>query len=612
MNGIHSQSPNQNPIVRQQSWSSMLLKFFFDVGKNLSIAKKIGYGYAIAIGIAVLGTTIGVSAGGYYHQQFVKQRNLVQEQQDLLQELENSILNIQFHPNRLFAVVDNPISFEYEVGEFLSHMNHARAALVRLEEFVQNHPSYLTVPVTEFSVFQQKCEKILENYETNIHLIWEDIDPLNRQLDNLDAIQRQIIAIVSGRESQEIRLNFENVVQELSRITRAAKQQEKAALIGESRARLIGLGLILGTMVVAVAIAILLAFRTSRAIARPLETVTDVARNVTKDSNFDLRAPITTQDEVGILADSLNQLIEWTGKYTHELELSQQTLEHRVAERTRELQQTLQHLQTTQAQLIQTEKMSGLGQMVAGIAHEINNPVNFIHGNLIHVDRYAQDLLELIDCYQEQSLHNSPEVEEQIEDIDLDFIRVDMPEMLKSMRMGSDRIKEIVLSLRNFSRLDEAKMKDANIHTGIDNTLTILSNRLKQGVKVEKKYGDIPSIFCYPAQLNQVFMNLIANALDALFDAQIEAKQITIATEKIDSEYIGIKIRDNGPGIPEDLKEKLFDPFFTTKPIGKGTGLGLTICYKIIEKHKGEISIHSQPGEGTEFTISLPICVEED
>ncbi|MGK7923753.1 MAG: sensor histidine kinase, partial [Spirulina sp.] len=550
----------------------------------MNIAKKIGYGYAFAIGIAVLGTALGVGAGGYYRGQSEQQHNLAQEQQELLQELENSILNIQFHPNRLFNALDDAIAIEYETSEFLYHLTFAREILASLSEFAREYPHHLAVPTTEWLTFQQRYEITLDSYEAKIHAIWEGIDPFNLQSDDADAVREQIIAILTGSESQEMRQKFESLEEELLRIEQAAKQQKEAAIAGEILARRMSAGIVLGTMVCAVAIAIFLAFRTSRAIAGPLEAVTKVARDVTKDSNFDLRAPVITKDEVGLLDDSLNQLIAWTGEYTHKLERSQETLEQRVEDRTRELQATLSNLKKTQTQLIQTEKMSGLGQMVAGVAHEINNPVSFIHGNLIHLEASVKDLLALIDLYREQYPQHNPEVEDLTEEIDLEFVRADLPEMLKSMKMGSNRIKTIVLSLRNFSRLDEAEMKDVDLHVGIDNTLIILSNRLKKGVDVVRHYDDLPPVFCYPAQLNQVFMNLMVNALDAMFDGEIEDKQLIIMTEKIGSDRVGIKIRDNGPGIPDSVKEKLFDPFFTTKPIGKGTGLGLTICYQIVEK----------------------------
>lgn len=293
-----------------------------------------------------------------------------------------------------------------------------------------------------------------------------------------------------------------------------------------------------------------------------------------------------------------------------------------------ELHNTVLTLQKTQTQLIQTEKMSSLGQMVAGIAHEINNPVNFIYGNLIHIDNYTKDLISLINLYQEKNTESDEEIKEKIEEIDLEFLQEDLPKMLQSMQIGATRIREIVLSLRNFSRLDEAEVKEVDIHEGINSTLVILSNRFKQGIKLVKNYGDLPLIACYPAQLNQVWMNLISNSIDALELILKQQKQgennseenqqtkadyqatLTIMTQfkkEEEKPQILVSIKDNGCGLPEDIKEKIFDPFFTTKPIGQGTGLGLSICYQIVEKHQGKITVNSHPEDSTEFIISLPL-----
>ncbi len=282
----------------------------------------------------------------------------------------------------------------------------------------------------------------------------------------------------------------------------------------------------------------------------------------------------------------------------------------------------LTNFRKAQTQLIQAEKMSSLGQLVAGVAHEINNPVNFISGNLKYTEEYSQILLELFQLYQKYYPDPPAEIQAFAEAADLDFIIDDLPQMIDSMKLGTNRICKIVLSLRNFSRLDEADMKAVDIHEGIDNTLLILQNRFKEkpnssGIKVIKKYGDIPLVECYAGQLNQVFMNLIANAIDALEDkndhssevqSSLQPNQITIQTELSAQNQVIIRISDNAFGMTEEVKKNLFNPFFTTKPTGKGTGLGLSISYQIIvEKHKGSLSCHSELGQGTEFTIEIPL-----
>lgn len=310
----------------------------------------------------------------------------------------------------------------------------------------------------------------------------------------------------------------------------------------------------------------------------------------------------------------------------------------------RHLEVALKDLQQTETWLIQTEKMSGLGQMVAGVAHEINNPVNFITGNLSHATNYIQDLLDLIHYYQQHYPNPTPEIQKFIEGIDLEFLIEDLPKILSSMKMGADRIQEIVLSLRDFSRLDDAQMRSVNIHEGIDSTLLILQNRLKPkgknlGVTVIKEYGNLPPVECYAGQINQVFMNIISNAIDALENWNVEGTEqrlcsgshedgerhnpintsspahpvstsptIWISTKLLEDNQAVIRIRDNGLGMPPSVVRRLFDPFFTTKPVGKGTGLGLSISHQIIvEKHGGFLQCYSEPGQGAEFWIQIPI-----
>ncbi|MBD2127091.1 ATP-binding protein [Microcoleus sp. ZQ-A2] len=313
--------------------------------------------------------------------------------------------------------------------------------------------------------------------------------------------------------------------------------------------------------------------------------------------------------------------------------------EAREREKAAQLELTLQTLRQTQAKLIQTEKMSSLGQLVSGVAHEINNPVSFIGGNLCYANEYIKDLLNLVHLYQKHYPNPICEIQAFANTIDLEFLSADLPKLLKSMKIGAERISQIVLSLRNFSHHNEAEMKPIDIHEGMDSTLLILQSRLKATgrytpIEVVKEYGNLPRVECYAGQLNQVLMNILSNAIDALEEVRIDASAsgqentrhtpcIRIRTShlrcqdqqrqasingQLMADSVLIQIADNGSGMTQDVKAKLFDPFFTTKPAGKGTGLGLAISYQIVvEKHEGELGCESQPGQGTEFWIKIPV-----
>nr|MBX2862109.1 hypothetical protein [Leptolyngbyaceae cyanobacterium MAG.088] len=317
-------------------------------------------------------------------------------------------------------------------------------------------------------------------------------------------------------------------------------------------------------------------------------------------------------DEVGLLAQVGTQL---------GIALQQAELLKKTQQQTVKLNQTLQALKRTQARLVQGEKMAGLGQLSAGIAHEINNPVGFISSNLEPMQEYVSGILELLQLYQHQYPEPEQLIQEKIDDIELAFILEDLPKIMASMKMGTSRIVDIVKSMQNFSRLDEAAIKNVNIHEGIDSALLILKHRLKANkqrptINIVKSYGELPFIQCYASHLNQVFMNILVNAMDAV-DGDIvsdrENPEIYISThwQEIQKSLL-IQISDNGPGIPEGILANIFNPFFTTKPVGKGTGLGLSISYQIVtEMHGGKLSCRSTLGQGTTFYIEIPLTIAE-
>ena len=410
----------------------------------------------------------------------------------------------------------------------------------------------------------------------------------------MQQIREQLIGTKDRNLTTQLE-DFSNQLVPLIDLVRQKHDQATAAVIRSDAFRN---QIVASSMLSSVLFAVILATWLSRAIVNPLRATTQVAQQVTQDSNFDLQAPVTTTDEVGILAEALNQLI---------LRVKELLAEQQAA---------------TAQTLIQSEKMSSLGQMLAGVAHEINNPINFIYGNLAPITDYINGLLELIHSYEAELSQASPEAQARIQaktaEIELDFIEEDLPNLLQSMQMGTERTRQMVLSLRSFSRIDDATAHAVDLHDCINSTLLLLNNRIKKGVQITSDYGELPKIEGYGGSLYQVFMNLLSNALDALDERvkvwnsspELEAEaqpQITITTQRLGSN-IQVQIADNGEGISPENLSKIFDIYFTTKPTGVGTGLGLAISREIIlNKHHGDMICQSQVGEGTEFTITLPI-----
>ena len=380
---------------------------------------------------------------------------------------------------------------------------------------------------------------------------------------------------------------------------------------------LLTLGLLLS---IPIAFAILLL---SKKLTGSIVELTEFVTSITSSNDLSKRANIKSKDELGTLAKTFNHMIETLNSFTidreqfvQELEILNHTLEQRVLERTRAIEsantnltKTIQALKAAQGQLVQSEKMASLGQLVAGVAHELNNPVGFIYANFPQLEEYVKELLALIDTLLNLPMDDSTlkQVEQAIKEIDLDFLRKDVMELIRSGKSGASRIKEIVFSLRSFSRLDEAELKSVLLEDGLNDTLAILNHQTKGRIKVVKDYQLNEPVLCFAGQINQVFMNIIYNGIQAISGEGT----LTITTRKKDESAV-ITISDSGMGIPQDIIGKIFDPFFTTKEVGEGTGLGLSISYGIIEKHGGRVEVRSQVGKGSQFIITLSMNPQID
>ncbi len=597
------------------------------------ISQKIALGYGLSISIAVVGAVASITVGSVYGGRASLKREIAGQKAEWVYRLSSDISPVTLvYPQHLSLRMEDPNIVRYRVGQSRGALAGLRLSVDEFEAFILENRAERGLSQGESVI--RPLRYFLDEYEVWIESVWWALPPVDASLTEVPAqLQRDRLLLleakINGEDGQYLATQLRRLSRQLSHLAVAAAEVEDQAIrelqtVDDFRVwfNIISLA---GSALLAVVCAIAI----SRAIARPINQVTAQTHRVTREQDFNLRISVDSKnDEIAQLAGSIDQLVSWAGQYTHELQVAQNTLEQRVEERTQELR-------VAQSQIVQSEKMSSLGQMVAGVAHEINNPVGFIYSNVTHATEYVDDLLALMSLYRQEleaagAGGPSSPIAEKEEEIDLPFLEEDIFKLLGSMKSGADRIKQIVLSLRTFSRLDEADLKDADLHQGLESTITLLEHRLRgssstaNDIEVIRDYGDLPPVQCYAGQLNQVFMNLLTNAIDALEDGRKRSShaglhvvepsaqrspQITITTRTC-GDRCTIAISDNGPGIPPETRARIFDPFFTTKPIGKGTGMGLAVSYQIVaDRHDGKLTCTSSPGEGTTFTLEIPIAL---
>jgi two-component system NtrC family sensor kinase len=547
---------------------------------SLTVGQKIAFGYAIAAIVTFLGTAIGITLGDRYQKQAWQTERYIETEIELLHRLQTIILHTRNRQQQLAALVAQPEQFQHQYTDLLESAAQWEITRLQLQEFVAQTPpppnrdrllELLEIDVGAREIYLKQLEETIARLERL---------PLDSEV-AIAAAQMQLLQFNSSSSTARLERLSQEVTDLAATLYRQSDQaHQKARAANTLRLRIMWLATLLSLIVL-----VSLAFYVSRAIALPLQSLTKVARRVTQSGNFDLQVNITTNDEIGALAESLDRLIACV----RELLEKQQTF--------------------TAQQLFHSEQMSRLGQMLAGVAYELNNPVNFIYGNLVHAQAYLNDLLLLTQTLRREIPQPPDAVASAIAAIDLDFMEADLPKLLQSMHVGADRVRQIVLCLRNFAHLDREQLDSVDICTCLDGLVLILNNRLKAGIRIERYYQNVPLISAHTGSLYLALMNLLNNAIDAMGNTPQPDKSITLTVKPdLHSNRVAIGIADNGCGIPREHQAKIFEPFFTTKPVGAGTGLGLAITRQIIEeKHGGTVSFRSEVGVGTEFSVILPI-----
>ncbi|GAB4349568.1 MAG: hypothetical protein Fur0042_16960 [Cyanophyceae cyanobacterium] len=557
--------------------------------ETLKIERRFLVGYGLAIGIAIAGTTLGgmVAQGGL--RQAWQRHDRIETLQSHIAQYHVHLLSIQGHVYDPETLVPTPQSAQI----LWTELNHHGSEASRARETVQAWAIAAPVdPRSPLYAIQQDWQRLEAQSGDSMDRLLRVVRRRTRSAqtnlalgpDSFDA-ETQRWLVVNLRE-QIGQANLGPVLQNLQTLVETS---DRALAIADAEGRrqsgvwwlIFGFSSLTSALLAAV-----LGVRISRSIAEPVQSMAEAARQITESENLEQRVPVVGGAELADLAIAFNAAIAKVNSLRAE-----------------------QHRSATE-QLVASEKLSSLGRMLAEVAHELNNPINYIYGNIPHCKAYVRDLFELLNAYEEELSTPSAALEALQEDIDREFLEQDLAKLINSMEVGAQRARQIVLSLKNSSRTDEEEPQPVDLHDSLEGAIAILYNRLKKGITVERQFGNVPRIEGFAGSLYQVFSNLIGNAIDALNeqDGPDSNKCITIATERLEGDRVAVHIRDTGGGIPEAVRDRIFDPFFTTKPSGVGTGLGLPIVKQLVEeKHGGQLRLESTEGQGTEFTIILPM-----
>ena len=558
---------------------------------RFGVGQRFLVGYGLAISIAIAGTAIGGSLAQLKLNAGWKRVDQVSAVRDRFSDLRVELLEIIAHPaSRKANTIQTPADVQALWQEIERHAIIAEESYTWLAEWADKPDASQSAlgPIHDrWTVTLQSDRAVAERFFRIVRRRLLSVDsslaadgvPFDREL------HRWLIVDFQGRV---IRSDITRLTIDVQNLLPAIEEIQKTV---EAEQRLLSVAwwfVFGGSSLLSLAVAIAIGSYISRSTVTPIESMAATARNITTSGQFERRFEVVGNDEISDLSQAFNASLDRVQTLLDEQE------------------------QTTTERLLAGEKLSSLGRMLAEVAHELNNPINYLSGNIPHCKTYVGELCELLAAYEAEVTDPSAELEELAEELDREFLETDLKKLIASMEVGAQRARQIILGLKNSSRTDDERPSPLSLQDSVEGTLAILYNRLKKGIDLETSFADLPSIEGFPGSLYQIFSNLIGNAIDAVNENDRAEKRIRIATEQWDEHHVAVRIHDNGGGIPDSVRDRIFEAFFTTKPTGVGTGLGLAIVKQLVEeKHGGRLLLETTPGDGTEFIVVLPMQADD-